>query len=84
MSTSFKWHRVDDVLPECKELVWLYDAKSNEICLGCRIKPDNDGWLWAIHDGTALFVEDAKIAACCDFEDLTPTHWQYLPNVPKI
>lgn len=79
MNTS-KWIPIENELPELLETVWLANLEKKFVWLGCRVYVNDEGWMWAEHNGL-LYCENNKIVAECDIDDLDVTHWLPLPTL---
>ena len=77
-----KWIKVNEDLPNNMETVWCYSDKHNRAFIGCYGYLDNEGWFWAESNGT-MYIEDGKIVAECEMDDLHVSHWMPLPKTPK-
>lgn len=80
MSNESKWINVKDALPKDLETVWGINPKRN-IAVLCCVVSFSEGWCWAISNGTT-YIEDGKIVAECEDDDLDITHWMPLPEPP--
>jgi hypothetical protein len=76
------WIKVEDELPPLDKLVWL--CEDERIFIGARVlPPDSDGWLWAEAYGTVICRIDRWDCPDLEEDDLHPTHWMALPELPK-
>jgi hypothetical protein len=75
-----EWISVEDRLPDDLETVWLANMKKDWIWIGCLAVFDSEGnWTWA-ETNMSVYIEDNKIVAECESEDLDVTHWMPLPE----
>ena len=93
------WTKIDyndkSTLPKENQLVWLtgfWGGTQKWICLGCKgitdCIDDENGWSWSwcqleMINGS-LFVENNKIFGDCESDELEPTHWHPVPELPNI
>jgi len=72
-------------MPDEKETVWLYNANTNHVALGCLMWVGcdvDDGWIWALSNGT-IYSENGKIVSECEADDdYEFTHFSRLPALP--
>lgn len=74
------WVLVKDDLPPPFQTVWLTNFKGS-VALGCRVI-DSDGWCWAESNGV-MYVENGKIVAECESQDLDVKGWHKVPTLPN-
>lgn len=78
--TEYQWISVDVALPKENETVWICNNKTRYVNIGCLVY--DEGWLWAVTNGT-MYVEDDKIVAECELDDdYDVTHWMPMPYLP--
>ena len=75
---DLSFRSIETGLPPLDELVWLANGKG-QIWLGCLSDP-GEGWLWAQATGDP-WIEDGRITAECEFEDLQVGFWAPLPSL---
>lgn len=68
--------------PDEDKPVWLYNINDNEIHTGEYVFLKNEGFLWAISNGS-LYIEDGVIQCDSYLDDFIPTHWRELPKLPE-
>ena len=81
MSDSIKWNKTTNSVPKENEVVWLANEKDKTVFIGCRIYLENEGWFWAVIDGS-VYADENRIFADCVIEDIEVTHWKRLPKLP--
>lgn len=70
--------------PEENETVWLLNAYTGHIWLGCYVYENNEGWFWAILDG-AIYSKNGKIIVEAEIDDdYEITHWHKVPDLPTL
>lgn len=68
--------------PKENETVWMYNAKDKCVWLGCYVYLANEGWFWAISNGT-IYEQEGKIITEADIDDdYEITHWCTVPSLP--
>lgn len=79
------WISVDESerLPEEGETVWICSINQQTAYLGCYLYIINEGWFWAKTNNTDTYVENGKIVAECEIEDLEVTHWKTISHLPQ-
>jgi len=86
MSNNLAWVSVNDALPDINETVWLHNANTGWVALGCRVFVDcRDSlevcYLWAVSNGI-IYAENGKIVSECELDDdYDVTHWSRLPEL---
>lgn len=73
------WIDVSVELPTPNETVWLTDGKM-WVALGCLVDNENI-YCWASSNGFTC-IDDGKIEAECEIEDLDVKYWHRLPKLP--
>ena len=68
--------------PNENDTVWLYNSKDKCVWLGCYVYLPNEGWFWAVSNGT-IYAENGKIITEADVDDdYEVTHWCAVPSLP--
>lgn len=74
-----KWISVGERLPEENETVWAFNKEYKTIALASFVY--NNGWLWAVSNGT-IYEENGKIVSECETdEDYLFHYWMPLPKL---
>lgn len=69
--------------PKENETVWMYNAKDKCVWLGRYVYLTNEGWFWAVSNGT-IYEQDGNIQLTeADIgDDYEITHWCAVPSLP--
>jgi len=76
-----EWVSVDEPPKENKS-IWLYNEKNNHVALGCRVYLNNEGWFWALSNGSIYAIENEIIVESDIDDDYEFTHWKYVTELP--
>lgn len=76
------WISIKDKLPPTNQMVWLYNQPEKLIWLGAYAHIPNEGCLWATSNGP-LYAKEIWILSQLEIDDINPTHWQPLPELPN-
>lgn len=75
------WNRIDTMLPDIDQVVWLYDGKM--VWVGSRSYMDSEYWFWGNSYGSFWHNGENWDADCEVDDDYKPTHWKPLPILPE-
>ena len=78
------WASLSESMPDENETVWLTILGTSYVTLGCRVYLKNEGWFWALSNGT-IYGENGKIVSECELSDDDAfTHYCRLPSLPCL
>jgi len=76
--------RKTGMYPIKDEIVWMYNEKTNFICLGSHTYLEDIGWVWTVSCDKTIYNEDGEIKVETEYDgDYDITHWFPLPSLPK-